>query len=92
MKYTNYPIKASENAMEGYFRNRQKKTCNNKTGVETAKKLIKREALTEKFLKKIYSYLSRAKVYVGNKNECGYISYQLWGGKEMYNYCKKNLK
>jgi len=54
--------------------------------------LINREVLNEKFVKKIYSYLKRAKVYVGEQDKCGYISYQLWGGNEMLNWCEKTLK
>lgn len=90
--YVNYPKKASDNATEGYTRNLIKGSCNNKIGERTAIKLMNREPLNEKFLRKIYSYLSRAKVYVGDKDRCGYISYQMWGGKEMLNYCKKVLK
>lgn len=89
--YSNYPAKASKNAIEGYILNLDKRSCKNATGVKTAIKLINRQALNEKFVKKIYSYLERAKVYVGDKTRCGYISYQLWGGKEMLNWCKKTL-
>lgn len=89
--YRNYPIKASQNAIEGYIRNKIKGRCNNSTGMKTAVKLMNREALNETFVKKIYSYLKRAKVYVGDKERCGYISYQLWGGKEMLQWCKKTL-
>ncbi|MFZ9719367.1 MAG: hypothetical protein ACO3BD_08415, partial [Chitinophagaceae bacterium] len=90
--YINYPAKASKNAIEGYILNLDKKTCKNATGVQTAKRLINRVPISEKFVKKIYSYLKRAKVYVGEKNRCGYISYQLWGGSEMLNWCEKTLK
>ena len=90
--YLDYPAKASKNAIEGYLLNLDKRSCKNATGVKTAIKLINRQALNEKFVKKIYSYLERAKVYVGDKDRCGYISYQLWGGKEMLNWCKKTLK
>ena len=90
--YKNYPVKATKNATEGYILNLMKGSCKNATGVRTAMKLINRSELNEKFVKKIYSYLKRAKVYVGDKDRCGYISYQMWGGKEMLNYCKKVLK
>jgi hypothetical protein len=92
MLYSNYPIKASFNAQKGYIFNSIKGTCKNETGVKTAVKLINRELLDEKFVKKIYSYLKRAKVYVGDQDKCGYISYQLWGGDEMLTWCKKTLK
>lgn len=91
MYYSNYPVKASKNATEGYILNLSKGSCKNSTGMKTAVKLINRSKLNERFVKKIYSYLERAKVYVGDKDRCGYISYQLWGGKEMLSWCKKTL-
>ena len=90
--YSNYPVKASKNATEGYVLNLMKGSCKNETGVKTAIKLMNREVLNEKFVKKIYSYLKRAKVYVGDKDRCGYISYQLWGGMEMLKWCEQTLK
>ena len=90
--YKNYPVKATKNATEGYILNLMKGSCKNETGVRTAMKLINRSELNEKFVKKIYSYLKRAKVYVGDHSRCGYISYQLWGGNEMLKWCEKTLK
>ena len=90
--YLNYPVKASKNATEGYVLNLMKGSCKNATGVKTAIKLMNREVLDEKFVKKIYSYLKRAKVYVGDQDRCGYISYQLWGGMEMLKWCEQTLK
>lgn len=91
MNYSNYPIKASKNATEGYLLNLLNGSCKNDIGVITAKMLINRKPLNIKMINKIYSYLERAKVYVGDQSRCGYISYQLWGGKEMLNWCKKTL-
>jgi hypothetical protein len=90
--YKNYPAKATKNAVEGYILNLMKGSCKNATGMKTAMKLMNREVLNEKFVKKIYSYLKRAKVYVGEKDRCGYISYQLWGGNEMLKWCEQTLK
>jgi len=90
--YSNYPVKASKNASEGYILNMMKGSCKNATGVKTGIKLINRAVLNEKFVKKIYSYLKRAKVYVGDQDKCGYISFQLWGGYEMLTWCEKTLK
>jgi len=90
--YVDYPIKASENAKAGYIHNLIKgKKCNNAIGVKTAVKLINRQRLSESFVKKIYSYLSRSKVYSYEYNSCGWISYNLWGGNEMLKWCKKTL-
>ena len=92
MTFNNYPIKASENAEAGYVANLYGgKKCKNSIGVKTAIKLINREGLSETFVKKIYSYLSRAKVYSYRYGTCGWISYNLWGGNEMLNWCKKIL-
>jgi hypothetical protein len=90
--YSNYPVKASKNATEGYVLNLMKGICKNATGVKTAIKLMNRKVLDEKFVKKIYSYLKRAKVYKGEIDKCGYISYQLWGGDEMLNWSEQILK
>ena len=89
--YLNYPLQASKNATEGYILNMVKGTCKNSIGVKTSIKLINREVLNEKFVKKIYSYLKRAKYYVGDVDKCGYISFQLWGGNEMLTWCEKTL-
>ena len=90
--YINYPIKASQNAEKGYVLNLMKGSCKNATGVRTAIKLMNREILNIKFVKKIYLFLKRAKVYVGDIDKCGYISYQLWGGEDMLKWCEKTLK
>jgi len=90
--YKNYPVKASKNATEGYVLNLIKRSCKNTTGVKTAIKLMNRQVLDEKFVKKIYSYLKRAKVYKGEIDRCGYISYQMWGGDEMLNWTEQILK
>ena len=58
--YQNYPVQASKNATEGYVLNLIKGSCKNATGVKTGIKLMNREVLNEKFVKKIYSYLKRA--------------------------------
>lgn len=92
MLYYNYPVKATKNAIEGLILNMEKGSCKNSTGVKTARMLINKKGLNEKMINKIYSYLERAKVYVGEQSRCGYISYQLWGGKEMLHWCKKTLK
>ena len=90
--YSNYPAQASKNATEGYILNLMKGSCKNATGVKTGMKLMNRAVLNEKFVRKIYSYLKRAKVYVGDHDKCGYISFQLWGGNEMLTWCEKTLK
>jgi len=91
-KYNNYPVKVSQNAQEGYIFNLEKGSCNNEIGLRTAIKLINRSEIDIQFIKKINSYLKRAKVYVGEIDKCGYISFQLWGGNEMLKWTNKILK
>lgn len=90
-KYKNYPVKISLNAQEGYILNLEKGSCNNAIGVSTAIKLINRSELDFEFVKKINLYLKRAKVYVGDIDKCGYISFQLWGGMDMLRWSNKIL-
>ena len=42
----------------------------------------------------MYSYLSRAETYYeqGDQNDCGYISYLLWGGKAGKRWAESKLK
>jgi hypothetical protein len=43
----------------------------------------------------MYSYLSRAETYYDNadsQNDCGYISYLLWGGKSALSWSRNKLK
>lgn len=89
--YKNYPIEASANAESSLLHILSGRKCNNKIGEKTGIKLINREGLSLKFVKKIYSYLSRAKVYAGEWGTCGDISYNLWGGDAMLKWCKKTL-
>ena len=91
-KFKNYPVKISLNAQEGYILNLEKGNYNNSIGVTTAIKLINRSELDFVFVKKINSYLKRAKFSVGDIDKCGYISFQLWGGSEMLNWSNKIIK
>jgi hypothetical protein len=45
-------------------------------------------------IKRMYSYLSRAEVYYekGDQQDCGYISYLLWGGKAGKRWAESKLK
>ena len=92
MTYKNYPAKARDNALMGYVYNRTFHKCKNQIGVRTAIKLMNHEALSITFIKKIHSYLSRAKVYVGDESKCGWISFQLWGGYDMLEWTERILK
>lgn len=64
-------------------------SCNNSIGVRRAKQLVN-GYVSMMTIKKMYSYLSRAKkYYTGDKNKCGTVSYWLWGGIPAYRWTKK---
>jgi len=68
--------------------------CNNRIGQRRAVQLINRNEISLATVKKMYSYLSRAKTYYQPKNTgaCGTISYLLWGGIPALTWTKKILK
>lgn len=65
----------------------QGKDCNNIKGREQAEKLISGADLTESDLAEFRSYLNRGVTYYDpNQDDCGTISYLLWGGDEMKDF------
>jgi len=52
------------------------------------------EPLSVSTIKRMYSYLSRAKTYyeTGKPTDCGYISYLLWGGLAGLRWSEAKLK
>lgn len=88
------PQQARENAKYAIAANYLYHKCKNKTGVKTAEKLISEQNISNlKFARKIFSYLSRAKVYDRQDwTKCGTISYNLWGGDVMYKHLKKTFE
>lgn len=91
--YNDYPKQASENARIARDRNEElNNKCATRIGKIRATQLINRENLSIDTIKRTFSYLSRAKVYAnGDPNECGSISYNLWGGDEMLRWCENKL-
>lgn len=89
--YTDYPKGASENAERAIAENEERgNKCATQTGKVRAQQLADRRPVTYKTVKRIYSYLSRAKTYnTGDYNDCGTISYNLWGGDVMLRWAKK---
>jgi len=57
--FSNYPLKASKNATEGYFLNLLKGNCKNDIGVKTALKLIKRSERSEEHTSELQSHHDR---------------------------------
>lgn len=85
---SNVPIEAVQNAEKGLEMlaqyQAQGNDCNNITGREQAQKLVERKELNQQDLNEFRSYLNRGVTYYDpNQNDCGTISYLLWGGDEM---------
>ena len=82
------PVKSA--AKKGLAANREI-NCNNAIGVRRAKQLIDQDTVSMVTVKKMFSYLSRAKTYyqAGNIKKCGTVSYLLWGGMPAFKWTKK---
>jgi len=89
--YTDYPKGATANAERAIIENEERgNKCATQTGKVRAQQIAARRPLSYKTVKRVYSYLSRAKTYnTGDYNDCGTISYNLWGGDEMLRWAKK---
>ena len=93
--YSDYPEAVSNNAKRGIKLNEAVgNKCATQVGKVRAQQLANGEPVSEKTIKRMYSYLSRAEVYYeqGDKESCGYISYLLWGGKSAKTWAESKLK
>ena len=93
--YSDYPESVSNNAKRGIDLNKAvNNKCATQVGKVRAQQLANGEPVSEKTIKRMYSYLSRAEVYYdqGDKESCGYISYLLWGGKSAKTWAESKLK
>lgn len=82
--FNDYPDSVKNNAKRGIELNdKNDNKCATQVGKVRAQQLANGEKISIETIKRMYSYLSRAEVYYdnGNINDCGYISYLLWGGK-----------
>lgn len=89
------PAIIKKNAVKGLLYNKKNGyKCNNSIGVNRAKQLITKKKISLVTVKKMYSYLSRAKTYYqsNNLNACGTISFLLWGGIAGLHWSKKIIK
>lgn len=67
--------------------------CATLVGKRRANQILNDEYLTIQTAKRTFSYLSRARTYNSNDwTKCGTISFNLWGGEEMYQFLKKIFK
>lgn len=100
MPWTDYPQAATDNAKRALkIREDEGTDCGTAVGWNTARILANREAVSKDRLPRIYSFLSRAKVYdqgsfkdeEGNQI-CGSIMYAAWGGDEMLRWAKRTFE
>jgi hypothetical protein len=92
--YTDYPEAAKENAQRGIRLNEEQgNKCATQVGKVRAQQLANSEPISDETVKRVYSYLSRAKEYYNPSDDtaCGTISYLLWGGEEMLRWAESKL-
>lgn len=93
--FNDYPEAVSENAKRGIRLNDEvNNRCATQIGKIRAQQLANKENISFETVKRMYSYLSRAKEYY-NPNDtkaCGTISYLLWGGEEALRWSERIIK
>jgi len=100
MPWNDYPQAASDNAAKALkHREENDSDCGTVVGWNTARILANREMVSHDRLPRIYSFLSRAKVYDqgdfidSDGNEiCGSVMFAAWGGDEMLRWAEKTLE
>ncbi|MFN9582991.1 MAG: hypothetical protein ACK566_10060 [Bacteroidota bacterium] len=94
--YSDYGQEIRNNAKRGIELNEKNgNKCATQTGKVRAQQLANGEPISVDTIKRMHSYLSRAETYYDNaknQNECGYISYLLWGGKSALSWSRNKLK
>lgn len=100
MPWSDYPQAATENAQRALdHRAEYDSECGTAVGWETARILADRDEVSVERLPRIYSFLSRAKVYdqgdfidSEGKEICGSVMYAAWGGDEMLEWASEIYK
>ena len=94
--YSDYGNDVKNNAQKGIELNeRNGNKCATQTGKVRAQQLAKGEPISVETIQRMYSYLSRAETYYDNansQNDCGYISFLLWGGKSALSWSRNKLR
>ena len=93
--YSDYPKAVSNNAKRGVELNKKNNNkCGTLVGKNRGADLAAGRPIEVKTIKRMYSYLSRAKTYYddADTNDCGNISYLLWGGLAGLRWSKSKLK
>jgi len=93
--YSDYPQSVRNNAKRGIELNEKNgNKCATQTGKVRAQQLAKGEPISLDTIKRMYSYLSRAEedYESADTNDCGNISYLLWGGKSALGWSRNKLR
>lgn len=92
--YNDYPKSASINAERAIKENEKRgNKCATQTGKVRAQQISQRKPISFDTVKRVYSYLKRAKAYdTGSYDDCGTISYNLWGGDVMMRWAERTIK
>jgi hypothetical protein len=94
--YSDYGNEVKNNAQKGIELNdRNGNKCATQTGKVRAQQLAKGEPISIETIQRMYAYLSRAETFYDNadsQNDCGYISFLLWGGKSALSWSRNKLK
>jgi hypothetical protein len=93
--YNDYPQAVRNNAKRGIELNEKNgNKCATQVGKIRATQLRDGERVTIDTIKRMYSYLSRAKegYEQATPQDCGYISYLLWGGLAGLRWSEAKLK
>jgi hypothetical protein len=94
--YSDYGNDVKNNAQKGIELNeRNGNKCATQTGKVRAQQLAKGEPVSVETIQRMYAYLSRAETFYDNassQNDCGYISFLLWGGKSALSWSRNKLK
>jgi hypothetical protein len=90
-----YPDAVSNNAQKGIDYNiLNGNKCATPVGKIRAQQLAQRKNISIDTVRRMYSYLSRAETYYtgADKNDCGYISFMLWGGLAGKRWAESKLR
>ena len=99
MPYNDYPQSAVNNAKRALKHKEENgSSCGTRVGWVRASQIARKENLSVDTIKRVYSFLSRAKTYdqgkytdEDGKEICGSIMYDAWGGDSMKTWAERKL-
>ena len=93
--YSDYPDSVRNNARRGIELNKELgNKCATQVGKVRGQQLANQEPISVDTIKRMYSYLSRAEPTFEDSapEDCGYVSFLLWGGKTGKDWSESKLK